>query len=575
MKSGLRVRTRFLSGFFVCIALLLILRLYFVQIVHGAEYQQEGMGQYVQPNPSTGGNRGDIYFTTKDGQLVAAAVSETGYSIALNPQKITDAQGEYKSLNGVTPIDKDTFMAAANSKSPFVTVADKIQDGKESKVEALSLPGVIVSDDSWRAYPAGTLAAQVLGFVGYNGTSTQATGLYGLEKEYNDTLSESSSGLYVNPFAEIFTNLQDIVSTDPTSQHGSIITSIEPTVEQELMTTLQSVMTAYHPVFDGGIIMDVKTGQIYAMGQLPTFDPNNYGAETQPGVYTNILVSGRYEMGSIMKPLTMAAGIDSGAITPSTTYDDTGCTTYSGAKVCNFDFKARGVVAMPTILDLSLNVGAAWVATKTGYPTFTQYMKSYQFAKPTGIDLPDEQSGDLSNLDNGSGPAVNFATAAFGQGITVTPIEMIRALDVLANNGQLPDPHIVTAIQYESGVTRQVPVTEGPQVIKAATAEAVTQILIGVYDNYELNGAIKMEHYTAAAKTGTAQIPDPATGQYYPGSIYLHSYFGYFPATNPRFIVFLYAYKPVGQEYSANTWGEPYYQLEQFLINYYSIPPDR
>ena len=575
MKSNVRLRTRILSGAFVCIAFLLVVRLYFVQIVHGAAYQAEGMGQYVQPDPSTGGNRGDIYFTTKDGELVAAAVSETGYSIAVNAQKLTNAQTEYEALNAVTPINEQTFMSAANSGSAFVTVQSQIQDGNESEVEALDLPGIIVSDDSWREYPAGTLAAQVLGFVGYNGTSTQEVGLYGLEKEYNSTLSESSSGLYVNPFAEIFTNLQDMVALNPASQHGSIITSIEPTVEQELMTTLQTVMSDYQPEFDGGIIMDPKTGEIYAMGQLPTFNPNDYSDAPSPSVYTNILVSGRYEMGSIMKPLTMAAGIDSDAITATTTYDDTGCAIYSGDKVCNFNFHPYGVIPVPTVLDLSLNVGASWIATKTGYPTFTQYMKSYQLASSTGIDLPDEQVGDLSNLDDGSGPAVNFVTAAFGQGITVTPIEMIRALDVLANNGTLPDPHIVTAIQYESGVTRSIPVTSGPQVIKPSSAQTVTQMLETVYDDYELNGAIKMTHYTAAAKTGTAQIADPATGGYYPGDVYIHSFFGYFPASDPKFIVFLYAYRPVGQEYSAYTWDLPYYQLEQFLINYYNVPPDR
>lgn len=574
MKSSLQLRTRILSGAFICIALLLVVRLYFVQIVHGAAYQAEGMGQYVQPDPSTGGNRGDIYFTTKDGELVPAAVSETGYSLAVNPQKLTDAASEYAALNAVTPVNKGTFMSAATSSGAFITVADKIQDGKEANVEALDLPGVIVSDDSWREYPAGTLAAQTLGFVGYNGTSTQEVGLYGLEKSYNNTLSEESSGLYVNPFAEIFTNLQDLVSLDPSSQHGSIITSIEPTVEQELMNTLQTVMTDYHPDFDGGIIMDPKTGEIYAMGQLPTFNPNDSGA-SPVSTYQNLLVSGRYEMGSIMKPLTMAAGIDSDAITATTTYDDTGCATYSGAKVCNFDFKARGVIQVPTVLDLSLNVGASWIATKTGYPTFTQYMKSYQFGQPSGIDLPAEQVGDLSNLDDGSGPAVNFVTASFGQGITVTPIEMIRALSALANDGTLPDPHLVTGIQYESGATRSIPVTNGPQVFKPSTAQTVTQMLETVYDDYELNGAIKMEHYTAAAKTGTAQIADPATGGYYPGDVYIHSFFGYFPATNPQFIIFLYAYRPVGQEYSAYTWDEPYFQLEQFLINYYNIPPDR
>ncbi|MDR3571499.1 MAG: penicillin-binding protein 2 [Candidatus Pacebacteria bacterium] len=575
MKSNVRLRTRILSGVFIFVAFLLVVRLYFVQIVHGSAYQAEGMGQYVQPDPSTGGNRGDIYFTTKDGQLVAAAVSETGYSIAINTQKMTDPNAAYQALDAVTHIDKTAFMTAVNSGSGFVKVATHIQDGKEAKVISLNIPGVIVSDDSWRAYPAGTLAAQVLGFVGYDGTSTVKIGEYGLEKEYNDTLSESSTGLYVNPFAEIFTNMQDLLTLDPASQHGSIVTSIEPTVEQELNDTLQQVMTSYTPQFDGGIVMDAHTGEIIAMAQLPTFDPNNYQAATDPSVFTNKLVSDRYEMGSIMKPLTMAAGIDSGAVTASTTYDDTGCITVSKAKVCNFDFKARGVVPMGTILDYSLNVGASWVATKTGYPTFTRYMKSYGLGQPTGIDLPNEQSGDLTNLDDGSGPAVNFDTASFGQGITVTPIEMIRALDLLANNGQLVQPHLVTAIQYESGVTRPVTVAAGPQILKTSSAQTVTQMLETVYDNYELNGALKMQHYTAAAKTGTAQIPNPATGQYFTGSIYLHSYFGYFPATNPRFIVFLYAYKPIGQEYSAYTWSQPYFKLEQFLINYYSIPPDR
>ncbi len=150
MKSSLRWRTLVLSGAFICVALLLVVRLYFVQIVHGAAYQTEGMGQYVQPDPSTGGNRGDIYFTTKDGQLVAAAVSETGYSIAVNPQKLTDPSSEYKALNAVTPVNRQTFMAAASSTGSFITVAGEIQDGNESKVEALTLPGVIVSDDSWR-----------------------------------------------------------------------------------------------------------------------------------------------------------------------------------------------------------------------------------------------------------------------------------------------------------------------------------------------------------------------------------------------------------------------------------------
>ncbi len=276
-----------------------------------------------------------------------------------------------------------------------------------------------------------------------------------------------------------------------------------------------------------------------------------------------------------MKPLTMAAGIDSGAVSTSTTYNDTGCITVSTAKVCNYDFRARGVIPVQFILNQSLNVGASWVATQTGYPTFTRYMKAYGLNTKTGIDLPNEVSGNLTNLGDGRGPAVNFDTASFGQGITVSPVEMIRALSVLANKGALPNPHIVTAIRYDSGITRTVPVALGPQVLKPSTALTVTNMLRVVYDDFELHGKIKMGHYTAAAKTGTAQIPDPATGTYIPGQVFLHSFFSYFPATNPRFIVFLFAYKPVGQEYAADTLAMPFYKLAQYLINYYNIPPDR
>jgi cell division protein FtsI/penicillin-binding protein 2 len=575
MKSSIVVRARILCAFFILIATLLLVRLYFVQVVHGAEYQQEGTAQYVQTDPDSAG-RGNIYFTTKSGDLVAAAVSLSGYSIAINPKLLADPASAYGQLNAVAPIDKSTFLSdAANTSSSFTTVAQHLSDVQAASIQKLNIPGVIISPDEWREYPGGTLASQVLGFVGYNGTSTTRVGLYGLEKEYNSTLSESSSGLYVNPFAEIFANIKDIVSTDPSANQGSIITSIEPNVQQELENILAEVKSQYNPDFDGGIIMDPHTGEIYAMAMDPTFDPNNYSSVASPSVYQDILVTGRYEMGSIMKPLTVAAGIDSGAITASSTYDDTGCITVSGAKVCNFNFHAYGISPVARLLDLSLNVGASWVATQTGYPTFTRYLNSFGLASSTGIDLPNELTGNLSNLGNGHGPAVNYDTASFGQGITVTPIEMIRALSALANGGVLPEPHLVTAIKYDSGLTRTIPIEQGPQVLKPSSALAVTDMLRVVDDDYELNGAIKMTHYTAATKTGTAQIPDPSTGGYYPDGIYLHSFFGYFPATDPRFIVFLYAWRPVGQQYAADTLAMPFYQLAQYLINYYNIPPDR
>lgn len=572
MKSNVVFRARILSGAFICVALLLIVRLYFVQVVHGAGYQKDAMGQYVEQSPESTA-RGTIFFTAKNGELVSAAVTQTGWRIAINPQILGDAHSVYAQLNSVTPIDEEKFLNSASKKSdPYEEVAFRLDDATAAKIRAKNIPGVMLVQDQWRFYPGGMLASQTLGFVGYKGDTKE--GIYGLESEYQDTLAQNNSGLYVNPFAEIFTNVQEILSTDPAGHQGSIVTSIDPQVQSQLEKTLDDVMKTYGPKFTGGIIMDPHTGEIYAIGMRPAYDPNNYNLVTDPALFGNPLVEGRFELGSIMKPLTMAAGIDSGAITPDTTYNDTGCLNVSTYKVCNFDFKPRGVIPMQQILSQSLNVGASWVATKTGYPTFTRYIKAYGFGEQTGVDLPDEVTGDLSPLGEGNGPAVNYDTASFGQGISESPIEMIRALSTLANGGVLPTPHVVTGIKYDNGITREISVPAGRRVLKSTSADAVTNMLTEVFDKALLKGELKQDHYTFAAKTGTAQIAMPGGG-YYPMGTFIHSFFGYFPAHNPKFIIFLFAYEPHGQEYASATLARPFMSIAQFMINYYNIPPDR
>jgi cell division protein FtsI/penicillin-binding protein 2 len=309
------------------------------------------------------------------------------------------------------------------------------------------------------------------------------------------------------------------------------------------------------------------------MGSRPAFDPNTYNAEKDVAVFTDPLVEGRYEMGSIMKPLTMAAGIDTGAITPQTTYNDKGCIKLNNKTVCNYDKKARGVIPMQEVLNHSLNLGATFVADTMGHPAFTRYMHAYQFDQKTGIDLPNEVSGSLSSLGDGTGADVNYSNASFGQGVAESAMEMTRALAVLANDGKLPSPHLVTGIKYVNGITRAVPIPTGVQVLKPETAHTVTDMLIKVFDNALLNGKIKQEHYSMAAKTGTAQMAGP-DGKYY-GDRYLHSFFGYFPAHDPKYIIFLFTVEPHGVQYASETLAMPYLSIAQFLINYYSIPPDR
>lgn len=561
-------RIRFISIVVILIGFLLVVKLYFVQIVHGKYFVEMAERQYVNKN-TISYNRGEIYFFSKNGEKIPAAISRTGYTISINPSIIKNPDFVYESLNSVLPIDKIEFDKKISKKeSKNEEIINHINSETAEKIKKLNIYGVHISTDKWRFYPGLKLASQTIGFVAYK--DNELAGRYGLERYYEDILKRDPNKAYNNFFAEFFSNVRESLNDVP-QEEGNIVTTIEPTVEQFLENELKNIREKWSSDGAGGIIIDPMTGEIFAIAWNPSFDPNDF-KNSDINLFKNPIVESVYEMGSIIKPLTMASGIDSGFINQNTTYYDAGYLVLNGERISNYDGKGRGTVSMQEVLNQSLNTGVAFVVKKMGSENFSEYMKNFAIGIETGIDLPNETRGLISNLETNRD--IEMATASYGQGIAITPIATVRALSVLANGGELISPHIVKKIEYENGLTKKMSFPPGKRVIKKETSEEITSMLVKVVDTSLRGGTAKIPGYSIAAKTGTAQMADEGRSGYVEGK-YLHSFFGYFPAYKPRFLVFLFHIYPKGVRYASETLTDPFLNITKFLINYYELPPDR
>lgn len=420
-----------------------------------------------------------------------------------------------------------------------------------------------------RYYPANNLASKVLGFVGYKENSL--VGRYGVEQQYENVLGQEGGQKSVNFFAEIFSDIKSAVSGD--FEKGDIVLTIEPLVQSYLEQSLDKILGQYKAELAGGIIIEPKTGKVLAMAAKPDFNPNYYGQEKDLNIFSNPAVQNIYEMGSIMKPLTIAAALDQKKISVNTSYFDNGFVEIGRERIENFDKKAHGQSTIQDILNNSINTGAVFVMQKMGRETFKDYLAKYGFGEKTGIDLPGEVSGKISNVIS-SPREIEPATASFGQGFAVTPIEMAVALSSLANGGSIMKPYIVSEIKIRGLANKKTEPEILRQVIKKETAEEVSRMLSKLFDEVLGEGRYKMEHYFVAAKTGTAQYVKEGEKGYEKGE-YVHTFFGYAPAFDAKFLTLFFLVKPQGVKYSSQSLTEPFVNITKFLLNYYEVPPDR
>lgn len=545
---------------FACV---LIARLFYMQIVQYRTYLELAKNQQ-QSSAELLPERGNIYFREdKTGKLVTAATTQKGYLLYIDTRTFKSSAEIFQSINSVTTIDRATFdQIIKKINDPYEVLKPRISLDEGDKIRALKVPGIGLEPKSWRFYPGDTMASHVLGFVS-SASDNIPHGQYGIEKFYESQLQGDGASAVAEKDARgillAFSNQFD----DASNGSNDITLTIEPSVQRAAEDELKKLQNAWHPVRGGVVIVEPKTGKIKAMAAFPAFNPNEYNKEKNLSVFLNPFVEKIFEMGSVFKPLTMAAGLDRGLVTPQTTYVDYGQIKLNGRTIKNYDGKVRGTQTMEQVLDESLNTGAVFVMQKLGTEIFKQYFLSYGLTEKTGIDLPGEVPGNWSNIK--SGREVEFATAAFGQGIAVSPIELTMALSSIANGGELLRPYLNETGQRT--VIRRVLTPQGSQ--------KITQMLVQVVDVALLGGKAKKAGYSIAAKTGTAQILDVNGGRGYSADQYLHSFFGYFPAYDPRFLIFMFLERPQGVAYASHSLTDSFSTLVDFLINYYTIPPDR
>jgi cell division protein FtsI/penicillin-binding protein 2 len=414
------------------------------------------------------------------------------------------------------------------------------------------------------------LAADVIGFLGYGERGRE--GQYGIESSYEQDLT-GRSGSALSPRWDVRAQVLKLIGradseadvTDDSPR--DVYLTIDKNIQAYAQTVLDGVLKKYDAASGVLLVQEPKSGRILAMADSPSYDPNGYSSFPISSYLNAALLP--FEPGSSMKPFTMAMGVDMGKVSPDTTFDDNSDVVVDGYNIKNFNEGHFGRVTMSKVLEKSINTGVMWVEALVGNTSFLDYIVNMGFGQQTGIELPGESSGNISNLYTGR--RINFLTASFGQGITVTPLQLIAGYSAIANGGQLMRPYVVASVRNDRGVL----VETKPEIVgtpfSAKTAATLRSMLTSVVDNGF--DKARIPRYDVAGKTGTAQIASPDGG--YIESQYNHSFVGFAPASDPKFVILIRMEKPQGITFAADSLSPSFKDMALFMLNYLNIPPTR
>lgn len=554
---------------FICLAV----RLFDIQILKRKDYKALAENLHFTQTILTP-QRGIIYVEDKDKNKIAVAINKKYYSLFAVPKEIENPEKTSEILAKYLPLKKEEILKKINKPGdPYEPLINKIEDEEIITIlKELNLKGIYFKEERYRYYPYNNFLSQTLGFVAED-ESGRVRGRYGLEAYYEEILS-GQKGEFQGPRDALGRLIRSLFSTERKVIDGSnLVLTIDKNVQAVAEEALKNLVIQREATKGSLIVMEAKTGKIIALANWPDFNLNEFNKITDYSVFKNYAVQEMYEPGSVIKPLTMAAGIELGKVTPDTTYDDKGYFEVGGYKIVNYRNEVYGKnVTMWRVLERSINTGAIFVSQKVGLENLRNYFKKFGLDQKTDIDLPGEIVGDLSNLEPPKANPTYQATASFGVGITVTPIGLLRAFSAFVNEGKIVTPYLVKGIEDAEGNYYSIDQPEPKEAITSQTAQTLSAMLVSVIEN-GFGGNAKVKGYSLGGKTGTAFIPLFGKGGYSEDQI--HTFVGFFPASNPRFIILVKMDRPRDTQSAASyTVTLAFKEVEQFLINYYNIPPD-
>ncbi|MEI6326550.1 MAG: penicillin-binding transpeptidase domain-containing protein [Candidatus Roizmanbacteria bacterium] len=508
-------------------------------------------------------SRGVIY--DKNGELLAG--SSISYDVQVDPLFFTPDKGTLDKVAAVLDVSVASISARLQSGSARWAMLSK--DVSAQKLQALRL--LPVKGVSWdqklkRDYPEASLAASVLGFVGQRDDGTQI-GYYGLEGYYEDEL-RGLSGIYIGERdiakRPLLFGLQDKLD----SQDGrDIYLSIDKSVQQIIKRKAVEGMSRYQAKEVCIIVAEPNTMAILGLSCLPDYDPRSY-ADFPPHSYNTSAVSDTYEPGSTFKPLIVSQALESGAITPTEVLPEPDSIDVSDYTITNWDGKSRGKIAIPDVLAKSSNIGMVEVGAKMGNESMYTSILKYGFGTETGIDLQGEVSGSIKPKQYWY--PIDYATATFGQGFAVTPMQLITAFSSVINGGELLRPYVVERVSDSINVNNQHTKTVVRRVMSESTSQIMRRILEYTIDNAEYRWQ-KPVGYRFGGKTGTAQI---AVNGKYDTSKTIASFIGFTPVDKPRFIALIVIKEPSTSSWGSETAAPLFFEMAKELITYFGIPPE-